>query len=463
MNLRSSRFILWMLCATPLLGWVVARGTRSSQHPHELVRPLLVAHSRLRAAEVQSPAGRRVAFRDLLDLAAGWGMTVVWNDPTGRMVFGDADPAGATLCLRRIAPDASTASTDGWICGSSGQTQWALERVTIVSGGVPAWWWLTGALPILAAVAFELTQRRRRREDTQLVTAARTLAQGELPHTDLRTPSLQTVAVMATALRGKEERLADQLSIIEKQNREILLTREKLISQEKLITLGHLAAGLAHELGNPVAALIAHLDLLSDAPLDARAAEHLKYMQAEVRRMDELIRGLLQLSRGEEGGQVLRPASEWLPDAIDILRHQAWCRDVEFIVSAEPEALAVPVPGDWKSILVNLLVNAAQAMDGRGTVTVEAHRRDDRLRIDVLDTGPGVPAELVERIFEPFFTTKDPGTGTGLGLSVCRMLAGRAGGELTCVTGEGRGHFTMEIEIPNDFGKKGLTSDGRSL
>jgi len=457
-NLRFSHFILCLLCATPLLGWGITRAFRSSRHPHDLLRPLLVTHAGLRSSENLRPAERRGALRDPLELAAGWNLTLIWNDPAGRLVFGDGDPAAAALCFRRIAPDEATAETANWLCGRAGLTQWALEKRSFTTGGVPSWWWLTGLLPILAAIAFLGLERRRRDEDARLVDAARRLARGEMPRTDLRTPAFEAVAVMAAALRGKEERLAEQLAIIEEQNREILLTREKFISQEKLITLGHLAAGLAHELGNPVAALLAHLDLLADAGLDARTTEHLKMMQLEARRMDELIRRLLQLARGDEGETVSRPVSEWLPDAIELLRHQAWCQNVEFIVDAQPDALAEQVPGDWKSILVNLLVNAAQAMDGRGAVTIEVHRREDQLRIDVLDTGPGVPAELAERVFEPFFTTKDPGKGTGLGLSVCRMLAGRSGGSLTCVPDEGRGHFVAEIVLPAFSGKKELTS-----
>ena len=260
---------------------------------------------------------------------------------------------------------------------------------------------------------------------------------------------------MAAALRGKEERLAEQLAVIEAQNREIVGNRERFISSEKLVTLGHLFAGLAHELGNPLAALFAHLDLLADADLDERTSEHLRMMQTEVRRMDDLIRRLLLLSRGDGGtSSEPAPATAWLPDAVDLLRHQARYRDLELRVEADPEAMALPVAGDWKTVLVNLLINAAQAMEGQGTITVRLARdasglaRDgDRLRLDVIDTGPGVPPELAERVFEPFFTTKDPGTGTGLGLSVCRMLAGRAGGDLRCIAEDEGGHFVAELPI----------------
>ncbi|PKN44310.1 MAG: hypothetical protein CVU59_11970, partial [Deltaproteobacteria bacterium HGW-Deltaproteobacteria-17] len=385
-NLQSSRFILWTLCLTPLLGWALLSRTRVTHHPHDWLRPRLAAHALVRTTGILGPAGRRAQFRDLMEQTARWNLTLIWNDPAGRLVFGDADPGAANPCWNRIAPDAATAETDTWICGRSEHTRWALEKGVFTSGGVPDWWWLSGLLPVLAAVAFALDERRRRREDALLVDAARKLAQGEMPRTDLRTPSFEAVVVMAAALREKEERLAGQLAIIEAQNREILNTREKFISQEKLITLGHLAAGLAHELGNPLAALFAHLDLLKDAGLDARTAEHLAMMQTEIRRMDELIRRLLLLARGEQGDPAPAPASVWLPEAVDLLRHQAWCRDVTFTVEADPAALSIPVPGDWKSILVNLLVNAAQAMDGHGTVTLCLARRGDTLRLDVRDT-----------------------------------------------------------------------------
>jgi signal transduction histidine kinase len=474
-NRGLTLFILCALCGLPLLGGALGAWTRDTRRPHEAIRPLLVAIARLPAESPPRQGGPRTALRGLVDRAAEAGLTLMWHDPSGRLVIGPLEPAGAATCFRRIAPEHSTAESDDWICGQTPHARWALQKVERPVGGVPDWWWLTGLLPVGAACLVIWRELRRRQEEAALADAARSLARGELPRLEQRTVAFEAIAVMATALRGKEERLADQLAVIEAQNREIVRNRERFISSEKLVTLGHLAAGLAHELGNPLAALFAHLDLLADADLDERTAGHLRMMQTEVRRMDDLIRRLLLLSRGDEGEAAgPSPPSAWLPDAVDLLRHQTRYRELEIRIEADPEAMALPVAGEWKTVLVNLLVNAAQAMEGRGTITIRltgdvsgltgdvsgltgdvSGLTGDvtRLRLDGIDTGPGVPPELAERVFEPFFTTKDPGTGTGLGLSVCRMLAGRVGGDLRCMARDAGGHFAAELPVLREFGK----------
>ena len=454
-NRDVTLFILWVACLVPPIVWAAGAWTRDTRRPGEWLRPWLVAVSRLPPENAPRSVGRRPPLRGLAERAAAAGLTLVWHDGGGRLVVGDRDPSGAAACWLRIPPGEHLAVTLEWSCGRGDHGQWALERASQPIGGVPPWWWLTTLLPVATAALVSLRALRRRREDALLADAASALTRGELPRTDLRTPAYEALAVMAAALREKEERLEGQLAVIEAQNREIVLNRERFISSEKLVTLGHLAAGLAHELGNPLAALFAHLDLLADTELDAKAAGHLRLMQAEVRRMDELIRRLLLLARGGEADAGPVPAAAWLGDAVDLLRHQGRWREVEFRVEADAAALELPVAADWKTVLVNLLVNAAQAMDGRGTITVRLKRGDGALELEVLDTGPGVPAGLTERIFEPFFTTKDPGTGTGLGLSVCRMLAGRAGGTLLCVAGGPGGHFTARLPVVTDPGKKG--------
>ncbi len=454
-NRDLTLFILWVTCLIPPLGWAAGAWTRDTRRPGEWLRLQLVLVSWLPPENASRSVGRRPALRGIVDRANAAGLTLVWHDGQGRLAAGDRDPSGAATCWLRISPGENLARTPEWSCGRSGHARWALERSEHLVGGVPAWWWLTTLLPVAAAVPVAMRARRRRREDGLLADAASSLTRGEIPRTDLRTPAYEALAVMASALREKEERLKGQLAVIETQNREIVLNRERFISSEKLVTLGHLAAGLAHELGNPLAALFAHLDLLADAGLDDRAAEHLRLMQTEVRRMDELIRRLLLLARGQEESAVPAPPAAWLGDAVDLLRHQGRWRDVEFRVEADADALDQAVAADWKTVLINLLINAAQAMDGRGIVTVHLRQGEGGLELEVLDTGPGVPEALAERVFEPFFTTKDPGTGTGLGLSVCRMLAGRAGGTLRCVPGGIGGRFVARLPVVTDPGKKG--------
>ncbi len=167
-------------------------------------------------------------------------------------------------------------------------------------------------------------------------------------------------------------------------------------------------------------------------------------MKSETGRMDELLRRLLQLARGEAPGKMRQPVAEAATEPWNCCGTrngaQAW-------ISTGIEAAAgLWVQTDLKSILVNLLLNAAQAMNGK-----ERHRtRPPRGKPAVSGCRrhrSGGAEELARTIFEPFFTTKDPGQGTGLGLPASRMLAQQAGGDLRCMPGASGGLFVLEFPV----------------
>jgi two-component system, NtrC family, sensor kinase len=213
----------------------------------------------------------------------------------------------------------------------------------------------------------------------------------------------------------------------------LLLQREQLIRTEKLASVGQLAAGVAHEIGNPLAAVLGYAEILrSEAsaggtgsvltPEERRDA--LDRVKAETQRIHRIIQDLLEYSRPtREEAQATEPLAV-LRSAEALLRPQARFRAVT--VAARPEAGPWPAvlvsPGRLRQVFVNLLLNAADAMEGKGTVEVEATAAGDQVRLLFRDRGPGVSPELERKIFDPFFTTKSPGQGTGLGLSISRSI-----------------------------------------
>ncbi len=211
----------------------------------------------------------------------------------------------------------------------------------------------------------------------------------------------------------------------------LLLQREQLIRSEKLASVGQLAAGVAHEIGNPLAAVLGYADILradttAERPMlttDERR-DALDRVKAETQRIHRIIQDLLDYSRPtKEEAQATEPLSI-LRSAEALLRPQGRFRGITVV--AEPAA------GPWPSVLVsagrlrqvfvNLLMNAADAMDGNGTVTVTAAQTDNDVRLQFRDQGPGISPDLERKIFDPFFTTKSPGQGTGLGLSISRSI-----------------------------------------
>ena len=212
----------------------------------------------------------------------------------------------------------------------------------------------------------------------------------------------------------------------------LLLQREQLIRSEKLASVGQLAAGVAHEIGNPLAAVLGYADILrADASSDRdpvmtadERREVLDRVKAETQRIHRIIQDLLDYSRPtKEEAQPTEPMSV-LRSAEALLRPQSRFRGITLLAQpgTGPWPLALVSPGRLRQVFVNLLMNAADAMDGKGTVTVGCALLEGEVQLRFRDEGPGISPELERKIFDPFFTTKSPGQGTGLGLSISRSI-----------------------------------------
>ncbi|HTN53484.1 MAG TPA: ATP-binding protein [Anaeromyxobacter sp.] len=253
-------------------------------------------------------------------------------------------------------------------------------------------------------------------------------------------PALHRAAVAfertVAALEGERLRVAEQLAALERANRELAGAQESLVRSEKLATVGRLAAGIAHEVGNPLGAICGYAELargraLAGAPA-AELADLLARISAEGQRIDRILRDLLDFARPAAPALGPVAVASALDVAARLARVQARARGLE--VQAE---LASGLPPVWadahrlEQVFLNLLLNAADAMGGQGTVWITARGEGDEVVVRVADAGPGIPAEHLGRVFDPFFTTKPPGEGTGLGLSVCHGILESFGGGIT--------------------------------
>jgi signal transduction histidine kinase len=230
--------------------------------------------------------------------------------------------------------------------------------------------------------------------------------------------------------------------------------REQLIRSEKLASVGQLAAGVAHEIGNPLAAILGYVDILrADAASagrlpDAERRDALDRVKAETQRINRIIRDLLEYSRPSHEEPSLIDPLLVVRSAQALLAPQARFREVRITVTPEGSSWpAVMVSqGRMTQVLVNLLLNAADAMDGKGQVAVTCESVAGRVRIAVSDEGPGIERELRRKVFDPFFTTKPPGQGTGLGLSISRAIVESYGGTLELDPEAARGaRFVIDL------------------
>ncbi len=257
--------------------------------------------------------------------------------------------------------------------------------------------------------------------------------------------------------------------VLEQRNHELHDALEKLrraqddlVRSEKLASMGRLVAGIAHEINNPVNAVINTLGPLEEAlgilvaspssEAAARAAadagEMLRVVQRGAARSKAIVQALHNYSRGDEQRPRELGLLRSVDDTLDLLRHHL--RHVRIEKQIDPELRIDGFPGQIDQVFMNLITNAAQAVGDRergGTIRVSAARRDDAVEITVSDDGPGIAPEVIPRIFDPFFTTKDVGEGSGLGLSIVHGIVDRHGGRIEVQSRMGEG-TTFRIRLP---------------
>lgn len=242
-----------------------------------------------------------------------------------------------------------------------------------------------------------------------------------------------------------------QLAELRRVNRELESARDAMIRQEKMATIGRLSSGIAHEIGNPLAAILGYLELLQiRKKIQSSEVDEsiLKSIEREARRIDYIIGNLLDYARNAPPAHRERfVIGELIKQTVRLVRgyNQFRLVDVSVII---PEDLPYVngVPGLLQQVIVNLLINAADAMNGKGHIVISCSEHGGTVRLSVRDHGPGIPAEHQNQLFDPFFTTKPPGHGTGLGLALSLSNIERMGGRLWAENHEGGGaQFIIEL------------------
>ncbi len=246
-----------------------------------------------------------------------------------------------------------------------------------------------------------------------------------------------SVKEMAARLLAEEEAMRVKIDELTTTTRRLSETREQLAGSERMASVGRLAAGVAHEIGNPIAAIMGLHDLIETGDLPSEDKEDfLRRMRKETERIHVVVRDLLDYARPEtmppSGTAASADVAEITNDVLSLVRPQKEWRGVAAEVEV-PVGLRVALSGQrLTQVLLNLLLNAGAALGpkGGGTVAVRARADGDEVHIDVEDDGPGVPSDLRDRVFDPFVTTKEVGAGTGLGLAVCRGIVEGARGRI---------------------------------
>jgi hypothetical protein len=217
------------------------------------------------------------------------------------------------------------------------------------------------------------------------------------------------------------------------------LHRTQMSHAEHLATLGELAAGLAHEIRNPLAGIAGVIEIIGrDLPEGGPGREVLKEVQQEVLHIKRILSDLLDYARPRKPDFRLADLNDTAERAVNLARQQTLSRPVEIVLEKSPNLPPVEHdPAQLQQVLLNLLLNALQAIEGAGTVRVQIVSHDNQALVSVADTGRGIAAEHLPNIFRPFFTTK--GQGTGLGLSLARRVVEEHGGKIEVTSQSGQG------------------------
>jgi C4-dicarboxylate-specific signal transduction histidine kinase len=240
-----------------------------------------------------------------------------------------------------------------------------------------------------------------------------------------------TLRRTAEALQAERALTSEQLQALREAHGRLSRAQTELVASERLATVGRLAAGVAHEIGNPLSGVLGYLSLARERARGQPAVlELLTAIDDELQRINQIVRGLLDLGRPPGAELELVPLQPVVERCVRLARAGPEFTHVEVNVSVEDGLVARAQGGPLGQVLLNLLLNAAQAMEGRGQIEVRARRQGAEVVVTVSDSGPGIPPEVLPSIFEPFFTTKSAGQGTGLGLAISRHLVGGMGGRL---------------------------------
>jgi PAS domain S-box-containing protein len=230
----------------------------------------------------------------------------------------------------------------------------------------------------------------------------------------------------------------------------------RLATSERLAAMGKLAAQVAHELNTPLDGILRFLGLAQRMCQEGNRDKTVQYLdQAKqgLGRMARIVSELLTFSRSGPHGAEYAPLGSLLDEALRAMSPAMAAANVTVLCDLD-EHSATSVAAGLFQVMCNLMKNAADAMTAGGRLNITARCGDGRAVLSFADTGPGVPAELLERIFEPFYSTKLAGRGTGLGLSICRSIAERAGGRID-VANRPEGGAVFTVTVPTWSGRAG--------
>jgi two-component system, NtrC family, sensor kinase len=256
---------------------------------------------------------------------------------------------------------------------------------------------------------------------------------------------------LAIVFNAMTENIQQSRLQLEKTVETLKTTQEQLVQSEKLSAIGKFVAGVAHELNNPLAAVVGFAEVLSNTTADVKSRQYSETIFKSAMRCKRIVQSLLSFARREQSERKLVSLNNLIEMILEIVGYSLRTSNIEVISQLEPKLpLVLADTSQIQQVLLNIINNALEAIQAgghSGRIQITTETRAPNIRITIQDNGPGIPREHLRRIFDPFFTTKDVGKGTGLGLSLCYGYIKEHGGTITPLSQLGKG-ATFLIELP---------------
>jgi two-component system NtrC family sensor kinase len=278
----------------------------------------------------------------------------------------------------------------------------------------------------------------------KLVSASKEVAEGnldakvEIKSNDEFGDLAESFNAMAMALKERDEKLKD-------------FTKKKILESERLALIGQLSANVAHELNNPLQGIVTYSHLLLEKmPSENSNRNSVQKIVTQANRCRDIIRGLLDFSRQRKPDKTLYDVNVVLSDCVSLLENQALFHNIRIINDFEASLpMAVIDPSQIERVFMNIIINAAEAMNGSGQLTLSTRfdPSENFIELKFTDTGQGITKEDLARIFDPFFTTKEVGHGTGLGLAISYGIVKEHGGTISVESNVSKG-TTFSVRLP---------------
>jgi two-component system NtrC family sensor kinase len=314
---------------------------------------------------------------------------------------------------------------------------------------------------LLSLIAF-ITTNRISKPIKELVFATRKVAKGDLTsqvvinsHDEIGELAI-SFNVMTKSLKEAENKLKEWAKTleqrVEERTEELEMTQKQLIQSEKLASLGKMAAGVAHEINNPLTAVLTFSSLLlDDIDENDPRREDLKTVVDETLRCRDIVRGLLDFSRETKSIKLDESVNEIILNTLFLIENQASFQDIEIVKELGENIPKIPIDASqMKQVFMNIFLNAAEAMAGKGNLFVATEYREEEksIVIRIKDTGCGIPEKNLTKLFDPFFTTKKVGEGTGLGLAISYGIIKNHEGTIEVKSTVGKGtEFTIRLSV----------------